>query len=643
MLLFSSGVACAAPPPATVFGMRPRIELAALSPDGRRLAIAQTQDDRAFIVVVDLAGSGRQVALAEPENMLVQWCRWASNDRIVCGFSGTDRDARTQMTYGLTRMIGVNADGSGTRVLVQNSQAATGQFQDRVIAWRTGKPNTVLLAADKGLDSHDTTSNASVIGSNGTYAQPAVWELDVVNDRVRLRQRPRPPIYAWLADSRGDVRVGYGLEGDTFSVFGRIAGDDEWRVLNKFRAFSGDHSLVPVAISDTEPDKAYAIGNHEGYEAVWLVDLKDEQAPRVVHAEPGVDIESAVFGSDDRLIGFYYERVGPEIHYLDGRARAVANGVSKAMKGQFVSVEGSSDDGAKYLLQAGDDVNPRTYSVFERATGTVALAGEPYPGLDRSQLRAAQPITYPARDGTPIPGYLTLPHEGARNVPLVVMPHGGPISRDVLGFDFLRQFLVSRGYAVLQMNFRGSGGYGSAWQYAAHQDWGGLTYDDVIDGTRWAIKEGYADPRRACVVGWSFGGYVALLGAQRNPDLFRCAVSIAGVSDLGMLVDSSSHYVGSSVIKAQVGEDDETLDRNSPRLHAAEFGAPVLLLHGDRDPIVQEKHSVAMATALKRAGKPYKYVVLPGADHSVRLGRDRSLLLTEIEQFLAANTAPASH
>jgi len=141
-------------------------------------------------------------------------------------------------------------------------------------------------------------------------------------------------------------------------------------------------------------------------------------------------------------------------------------------------------------------------------------------------------ISYPARDGTRIPAYLSTPRGAqAAHLPLVVMPHGGPIARDTWGYFFLREFLVSRGYAVLQMNFRGSSGYGDDWFYAAHQDWGGLTYDDVVDGARWAIQQGITDPQRVCIVGWRFGDYVALVGAQRNPELFRCAIDIAGISD----------------------------------------------------------------------------------------------------------------
>jgi dipeptidyl aminopeptidase/acylaminoacyl peptidase len=190
------------------------------------------------------------------------------------------------------------------------------------------------------------------------------------------------------------------------------------------------------------------------------------------------------------------------------------------------------------------------------------------------------------------------------------------------------------------MNFRGSGGYGDDWFYAAHQDWGGLTYDDVVDGTRWAIQQGIADPSRVCIVGWSFGGYLALLGGQRNGDLFRCAVDIAGPSDLALLIDEGHHWIGSELIKQQIGTDTEKLRRDSPRLHADEFRVPVLIVQGDQDWNVPIAQSEAIDAALKRAGKPHRFVVLPGADHQIAHEKDRATLLSEIEDFLGAQLAP---
>lgn len=252
-------------------------------------------------------------------------------------------------------------------------------------------------------------------------------------------------------------------------------------------------------------------------------------------------------------------------------------------------------------------------------------------------------INYPAKDGTVIPGYLTVPL-GARteNLPLVVMPHGGPIARDSWGFDPWVQFLASRGYAVLQMNFRGSDGYGSDWYWAAHQDWGGLSYSDITDGTRWAIAQGIADPKRICIVGASFGGYAALLGATRNSDLYRCAVSIAGVSDLPEMLADDQRFTNGAIVRQQVGTDRAKLKEDSPRRHVEKVSIPVLMIHGDHDYTVEFDQTEMMASALKRAGKPYKTVKVAGADHHFSEDSDKRTLFTELETFLAAYLGTAS-
>ncbi len=226
--------------------------------------------------------------------------------------------------------------------------------------------------------------------------------------------------------------------------------------------------------------------------------------------------------------------------------------------------------------------------------------------------------------------------EAAQHLPLIVMPHGGPINRDSWHFDFLQQFLVSRGYAVLQMNFRGSGGYGQQWFHAAHQDWGGLTYDDVIDATRWAIKNGTADPGRIGIVGWSFGGYVALLAATRNSDLFKCAVSIAGVSDLKLLEREAMGASNAQVVREQIGTNSDKLIADSPRRHAADVRIPITMIHGTTDPQVDVEHSRAMATALTHANKPFELIEIKDADHQIARREDRIQLLQAVEKQLTA-------
>ncbi|HXN10667.1 MAG TPA: prolyl oligopeptidase family serine peptidase, partial [Steroidobacteraceae bacterium] len=284
------------------------------------------------------------------------------------------------------------------------------------------------------------------------------------------------------------------------------------------------------------------------------------------------------------------------------------------------------------VVRASSEVQPGLWFLLSTMTRKLTSLGRSNPSLDPDALAHMQPISYPARDGTSIPGYLTKPLDAPPGpLPLVVMPHGGPIARDYRQYFFLQQFLVNRGYAVLQMNFRGSGGYGHDWYEAAQQDWGGLTYDDIVDGAHWAVSSGIADPHRIAIVGWSFGGYASLLGAVRDSGLFRCAVSIAGVSDLGLLLEQGH----SAIMREQIGTRSVKLKADSPRLHAQDVTIPVLLFHGDLDPQVEVDQSRAMASALKAAGKPYRYVEFKGADHQIIPPEDRSQMLHVIEDFLS--------
>jgi dipeptidyl aminopeptidase/acylaminoacyl peptidase len=217
------------------------------------------------------------------------------------------------------------------------------------------------------------------------------------------------------------------------------------------------------------------------------------------------------------------------------------------------------------------------------------------------------------------------------------MPHDGPLTRDSWEFSFLRTFLANRGYAVLQMNFRGSAGFGQKWQLDAHQDWGGLTYSDIQDATRWAVSEGIANPKRICIMGWGFGGYAALLGAVRNSDTYRCAVSIAGIADLEMQKEEAVIFGDKEFRRVQIGTDAAKLKRDSPMQNVAKIGIPVLLIHGTKDWQVQVDQSKTMAKVLDRQRKQNKLVIIDDGGHDLDRKSDRVTLLKEIEVFLAKN------
>ncbi len=642
-MLWISSAHAAVAPSIEEFASRPHIEDVSISPDGRYVAMIRTENDITAALVADRKGGKGDVpvlVLGEPAHFRMRWCRWATNTRLLCSFFGIAEDAGV---YPVTRLVGVDRDGKNMRVLMQFSNQTQGQFQDRIINWSPGAPDTVLIEADEGLSARQQQPGVEVIGNVGTHGLPAVFELNVVTGKLRMRQHARDPIRHWITDSHGQVRVGWGESESTISYWTRLEGDSNWRRLSKFELFSREDHFEPLAMAD-DAGVAYAIGPSEGRDAIWLIDLKDKEEPRLLFSHPLVDVSDPFISRDRRFIGARYDNGYPMMYYADGAIEELMAGLQKLDSGAFNIIEGSSQDDRVLVIRSLSDVAASKYSLLDADTHQVMAVGAEYPGRDTATLGAMRPISYAARDGVRIPAYIsTPPGRPGTHLPLVVMPHGGPIARDTWGYFFLQQFLVSRGYGVLQMNFRGSSGYGGDWFFAAHQDWGGLTYDDVVDGARWAIQQGIADPARVCIVGWSFGGYLALVGAQRNPELFKCAVDIAGVSDLPMLIEEGYQWMGGvSQRKRQLGTDLVKLKRDSPRLHAADIQVPLLILHGKRDYQVPFEQSDAMDAALKRSGKPHRFVVVPDADHQFSDPKDRATLLREVETFLGEHLPAAA-
>lgn len=632
-------------PPVAAFARGEQVIDAALSPNGRYLAVLTTVRGLPVAMVKDLQAAKPEfigvMSSAADNRILIRWCRWATNTRLLCGLSGTIHEVG--MVYVVTRLAAVDADGQHLRALAQGA-AGEGQLQD-VIDWSPGKPDTVLIEAQASLlDSNERTAGAGVWGRT-VDEFPSVYELDVVTGRMRKHLPSRPPIRHFLSDRHGNVRLGWGLVAHTDEIefYARDPGSGVWHPMLKYKVFTRDRVLTPIAVCADRPDCAYAMGSSEGREALWRLDLTGSNPPTLEFAHPAVDLDGAVFSNDGQLLGVRYETDRPFLYYTDPEREQVLSTLKATLPNTFMVIRDATRDQAEYIVRTTSDVDAGTYYVLNMESHRLSRIGTAYPELDPARLGRMQTVSYPAQDGTRIPGYLSVPPGlRAEHLPLVVMPHGGPIARDRWRFDFLRAFLVSRGYAVLQMNFRGSSGYGDKWFFDAHQDWGGLTYADIADGARWAVREGIADPKHLCIVGWSFGGYAALLGAVRDGDLFRCSVSIAGVSDLSLLEAEAWRFVGGEISRQQIGTDKAKLKADSPGNHAGEVRIPVLMIHGDNDAQVNVEQSKAMDKALSRAQKPHEFILIEGADHQMSRESDRTTLLTAIERFLAANLGPGT-
>jgi len=387
---------------------------------------------------------------------------------------------------------------------------------------------------------------------------------------------------------------------------------------------------------------------------VYLYDFASETFKETVFSAPGADVMTAMFDpGTNAYVGSVYWRDTLVFDLVDGNTRQHldALGAYFGKDASMIPIDRNDDDSiwALYVVSPSD---PGSYHIYDLKQTHATRIGSDLPGLDRSLLRPTEVVSYTARDGLALRGYLTLPaaEEGAPPPPLVVMPHGGPAVRDYLLFDDHVQHLASRGYAVFQPNFRGSSGFGKAFETAGDRQWGRAMQTDIDDGVRQLIAGGRVDPERICIVGASYGGYAALMGVATAPDLYKCAVSASGVTDIYEQIRYDRREEGSDSeayrywvrLLGDPGDrnDKAEMQANSPTTLASRITAPILLVHGKADDNVPFEQMELMQKALTKAGRPPKTIVFDEAGHGF-YGDDRKAYFNGVEAFLASVLNPA--
>ncbi|MEO7178497.1 MAG: S9 family peptidase, partial [Allosphingosinicella sp.] len=349
-----------------------------------------------------------------------------------------------------------------------------------------------------------------------------------------------------------------------------------------------------------------------------------------------VDVGGTIrIGRAHRVVGAAYSLEKPEAVYFDPTLAALGKSLSKALPGlPLVRFVDSSSDESKLLLWAGSDTDAGRYYLYDKAAKRLAELMLSRPPLENVPLATVKPVRYKAADGTEVPAYLTLPPgSNGKNLPALVMPHGGPSSRDEWGFDWLVQFYANRGYAVLQPNYRGSSGYGDSWyQKNGFQSWR-TAIGDVNDAGRWLVSQGIADPSKLAIVGWSYGGYAALQSEVLDPGLFKAVVAVAPVTDFATLVKDSAEFTNYRVVRNMIGTGPH-IREGSPAQNAAKIKVPVLLFHGDMDLNVGINQSRMMQDRLKVAGAQSELVVYAGLDHQLEDSLARTDMLKRSDAFL---------
>jgi dipeptidyl aminopeptidase/acylaminoacyl peptidase len=564
--------------------LRPAIvESVRMSPDGKLLSIVSSDGNSGTIAILDATTLKTVRGWRLADDNFADSLTWIDGERFVfqVSFDYQDFDVGQARSDGLFLL-------------------------DRTL----DRPRKFKLGYDESFEvvraDDDTPPKVVIEGSEGSQA--VAYVLDVESgDREKLAKAPAYMGGSFVFDRGGQVRYFIGVDKKRKRSVLRRDGDG-WKTLHSGHVEEGGR--VPVGMAGSDGTAYFLNQTPEGTNGIELFDPEDASF-RWLSKDPVYDAAGMVFSPDDvPLVAVRYEAQRPTFHFPDPKHpdAAAYRKLMTSFPGYVVNFVDVSDDRRWILLRTYNDRDPGTIYLFDRELTRARALIRIRDWIDPERMAEQRPIRFKARDGLDIDGYLWLPAgSDAKSLPLVVRPHGGPHGiRDVWGFDEEAQLLASRGYAVLAVNFRGSGGYGPAFRKRGYRQWGAAMIDDITDATRWVVAEGLADPRRICIYGASYGAFAAMMSAARENDLYRCAAGLSGVYHLSTLQASDSRR--SLWMKNYFGdlypETEEERERQSPSSQVGSIRAAVLLAHGHEDSRAPLQQYHRMSRALERAGNP---------------------------------------
>jgi dipeptidyl aminopeptidase/acylaminoacyl peptidase len=637
-----------APPALEIFGRLPAARLVTLSPNGMLIAMEEDQAGRRQVTIFEAEGGKTRHTVDIDKANKVRRLLWSDDETLLMDVSIMHSSycaPNVLCNNEWFRTLSVRMDGKPPRVLLNYDGDKKFVSGSNLLASRTDRPGRVTMSTMEYDYGRYRQESGTRLAGNARQSTGWVWaayDVDSHTGKEKLLATGTQYTEDWVVDAAGMpiARSEWLPEYNTYTILVRQGAG--WKEIFK----SQDGSKMALGGLDLAGKAIVALGaNGTNRSQAWSIPL-DGSAVTLLHANPEFDVDVAIYDENRNAVVGVRGTSDFETHWFDPKFASQQKSLENAFKGMDVDVLDRSAGGRRVLVEVDSPSQPAVYQLVDFDQKRADIVAEAYPGLDPSALGTVSYIRYLARDGTSIPAFLTLPPgRPAKNLPVVILPHGGPESRDVAGFDWLLQFLATRGYAVLQPQFRGSLGYGEKFRLAGYRQWGGLMQDDVSDGVRHLIANGTADPSRICIVGASYGGYAALAGAAFTPELYACAASIAGVSDLPSMIGSVMKNSGSESDAVYYWVDhigpptDPNTVAKSPSRSAATVRAPVLLLHGAEDTVVPIQQSQTMERALREAGKPVTFVTLPGEDHGLSRSATRTRVLQELEGFLAKHLA----
>lgn len=612
--LFAAALAAAPamadePLPIRDFIHHPEYSGAKISPDGRFLALTMQQESQKVLAVLTLADMKviRITRLTGRES--VGDFYWVGPNRLM--YTSTKNFGSLAAPFGTGAWYAMDADGGHPRTLVSySSDANTGR--NRMVHYGevyqmlepdSGEENQAIMQIYDGSEGgrNQVVLIDALTGRRNELARAPRDNCAMILDEKRV------PRYANCSDDK-DEAGNYQQHSELY----RRGDDGNWTLLGK-----RDDSRQ-VSVIGTAPDgRIYALSSDAGKpEEFGLLDPATDGF-KSLYADPAASPSQFVVASDERtILAVVTTAGGPHVEMVEAANpdAALYASLAKAFPSELVDLTSATLDGKKVVVSVRSDTDPGQLYLFDRDSGSVRFLMKGAPQLDPARMSKVVPFSFKARDGLTLYGYMTMPRGGGKGLPTIINPHGGPIGiRDDWGFNGEAQLLASGGYLVVQLNYRGSGGYGQAFEDRGHGEWGAKMQDDLTDVTRWVAAQGYADPSRVCIYGGSYGGYASLMAVAKEPDLYKCAVGYAGVYDLEMMYhkgDVSERESGKRYLRRTIGTDETQLHARSPAFLADRIKAPVFLAAGLKDERAPPEQTAAMRDALKAAGHPAEEVIL---------------------------------
>ena len=601
-----------------------------LSPSGNSVAYLTSEKGQRLLIVHSLTG-GPTYSIPPQEDSDIRTFNWVNEEVILMTTSSERKRAEFVGTVPEARLMAYNLKTHKVRWLGKPEKVGIGKSNlpqrtpqiERIVDMLPNEPERVLIAMDFELD-----------------GKTEVYRTNVYSGRRRFDKSGNDGVQLWFSDQTGEVRLGvghktqgFGNKGEPYAIVKNAEG--KWKDLDNADWYAD----YDVRTFTADPDIIYVSGNNEfGTTGLYTLSLSKGEITGKIFEQEDADFTYLITESKTKkVIGVGYKDTSDHVKYFDEFYAGFQSNLQNAFAGSRTSIVGKASNAERYIVRVRNSQNPGTYYLYDRAEGQLSALSNVRDDMPAPLMADVNSVIIPMRDEFKIEAFITKPvgWKKGDETPFIILPHGGPRGHDNANWDWWTQFYASRGYGVLQPNFRGSTGYGDAFEDAGIMQWGGLMQDDVTDATKWLVSEGLAAADRICIVGASYGGYAALIGAVKEPALYKCAVSVNGVANLPSMKDTDKRFIGGRSWIDDMGLEGQSDENVSPYHQAKSINIPVLLIAAKDDARVNFNQSKDMHKRLKKLKKQSKLVILKNGGHSMKNAAVRLKMLKATEKFLA--------